>query len=225
VREVAPTLAGLYEQLGPQRAADRARGAGRVGLGAARAAQLTGSPRCRGRACGGDPERAIDAYQRLLGDLPDDHGARAALGDLYRSRANAAPLAQLLREELPRADRERELELQLELASLAAESLGDPAGAVPHLRRCLELEPARADLLEWALSACALRGGPLAQLDLVEHVCERATDDSARAALLARRGAVLADALSWREEASQSWRAALLIDPDQSLARERLAAA
>jgi len=225
VREVAPMLAGLYEQLGhsaplielAERAASASEPREQHSYWIRRAAEAA-------RAAG-DPERAITNYQRLLGDLPDDPGARAALGDLYRSRGNAAPLAQLLREELPRADRDRELELQLELASLAAESLGDPAGAVPHLRRCLELEPARADLLEWALSACALRGGPLAQLDLVEHVCERATDDSARAALLARRGAVLADALSWREEASQSWRAALLIDPDQSLARERLAAA
>ena len=222
--EIAPTLAGLYEQLG--------RSESLIDL-AERAVASASQPRdqrvfwirraAEAARAVGDPQRAIAAYQRLLGELPDDHGARAALGDLYRSRGNAAPLAQLLRAELPHADRERELELQLELASLAAESLGDLASAVPHLRRCLELEPARADLLEWALSACALRGGPLAQLDLVEHVCERAQSDTARAALLARRGALLADALSWREEASESWRAALAIDPDQSLARERLA--
>jgi golgin subfamily B member 1 len=221
--EVAPTLAGLYEQLGrsetlielAERAASTSEPRDQRTYWLRRAAEAA-------RAAG-DPHRAIDAYQRLLGDLPDDHGARAALGDLYRSRGEAAPLAQLLREELPRADRERELALQLELASLAAESLGDPAGAVPHLRRCLEIEPTRADLLEWALSACALRGGPLAQLDLVEHVCERAADP-ARAALLARRGALLADALHWSEEAAESWRAALAIDPEQGLARERLAA-
>jgi cellulose synthase operon protein C len=222
--EVAPMLAGLYEQLGrieplialAERAASVSEPREQRTHWIRRAAEAA-------RAVG-DPERAITAYQRLLAELPADRGARAALGDLYRSRGNAAPLAELLREELPRADRDRELELQLELASLAAESLGDPVGAVPHLRRCLELEPARADLLEWALSACALRGGPLAQLDLVEHVCERAENDTARAALLARRGALLADALSWREEASQSWRAALLVDPNQALARERLAA-
>jgi hypothetical protein len=159
----------------------------------------------------------------LLADLPHDPGARAALVDLYRSRGEAEPLVALLREELPRADRDHELELQLELASLA-EALADPAGAIPHLRRCLELEPARADLLERALSACAPRG-PLAQLDLVEHACDRAESDSARAALLARRGALLADTLQWNEEAAESWRAALALDPDQSLARARLSAA
>lgn len=224
LREVAPMLAGLYEQLGrseplvelAERAASESEPREQRTYWIRRAAEAA-------RAIG-DPERAIAAYQRLLGDLPGDHGARTALADLYRSRGHAAQLVQLLREELPRADRDRELELQLELALLAGNALGDTAGAIAHLRRCLELEPARADLLESALNACALRGGPLAQLDLVEHVCERAESDTARAALLARRGALLADALSWREEAALSWRAALVIDPNQSLARERLAA-
>jgi len=151
-------------------------------------------------------------------------GRRRALGDLYRSRGNAEPLAALLRSELPRASEERELELQLELASLVAEALGNPVGAIPHLRRCLELEPTRADLLEWALSACALQGGPLAQLDLVDHLGERAEAEAARAALLARRGALLADALQWHDEAAASWRAAVAIDPSQPLAHERLSA-
>jgi tetratricopeptide (TPR) repeat protein len=84
---------------------------------------------------------------------------RLRIADLYKQLGRSESLMQLLREELPRAERDRELELQLELASLAAESLGDPAGALPHLRRCLELEPTRADLLERALSACAVRGG------------------------------------------------------------------
>jgi tetratricopeptide (TPR) repeat protein len=194
--EIAPTLAGLYEQLGrseplielAERTAAASQPRDQRVFWIRRAAEVA-------RAAGEAP-RAIAAYQRLLAELPGDPGARAALGDLYRSRGDAAPLVQLLREELPRADRDRELELQLELASLAAESLGDPAGAVPHLRRCLEIEPGRSDLLEWALTACALRGGPLAQLDLVEHVCERASDDTARAALLARREAVVADVLA-----------------------------
>jgi tetratricopeptide (TPR) repeat protein len=221
--EVAPTLAGLYEQLG--------RSEPLIDL-AERAASASGPREQRefwlrraaeaARAAGA-PERAIECYRRLLGDFPRDHGARAALGDLYRSRGDAGPLVRLLREELPRADRDRELGLQRELASLVADGLGDPIGAIPHLRRCLELEPARAELLERALSACALQGGPLAQLDLVEHICDRADGDTARAALLARRGALLADALQWNEEAAESWRAALALDPGQPLARARLA--
>ncbi len=223
--EVAPTLSGLYEQLGrseplidlAERAASASEPREQRVFWLRRAAEAA-------RAAGA-PERAIECYRRLLGDVPRDHGARAALGDLYRSRGDAGPLVGLLREELPRADRDRELELQRELASLVAEALGDPIGAIPHLRRCLELEPARAELLERALSACALQGGPLAQLDLVEHVCDRADGDTARAALLARRGALLADALQWNEEAAASWRAALALDPNQPLARTRLAGA
>jgi tetratricopeptide (TPR) repeat protein len=224
--EVAPTLAGLYEQLGrseplidlAERAASASPPSGERVFWIRRAADAA--------RAGGAPERAIAGYRRLLGELPRDRGARAALADLHRSRGDALPLAELLREELASASPERELELQLELASLHAESLGDPAGAVPHLRRCLELEPARSDLVEWAISASGLRGGPLAQLDMVDHACERANgDDTARAALLARRGALLADTLQWSDEAAASWRAALALDPDQPLARARLATA
>jgi tetratricopeptide (TPR) repeat protein len=170
----------------------------------------------------GEAERAVECYERLLSEAPRDRSARAALADLHRTRGDAAPLARLLREELTSASPERELELQLELASLVGEQLGDPAGALPHLRRCLELEPTRTDLLEKALAACALRGGGLAQLDFVEHVAEHATSDTVRASLLARRGAVLADALQWNEEADASWRAALALDPGQPVALERV---
>jgi tetratricopeptide repeat protein len=222
--EIAPTLAGLYEQLGrseplielAERAASACESREQRAFWVRRAAE--------GARAAGAPERAIAAYERLLADFPNDHGARNAIGDLYRSRGDAEPLAALLRSELPRASEERELELQLELASLVAEVLGHPVGAIPHLRRCLELEPTRADLLEWALSACALQGGPLAQLDLVEHLGDRAEADGARAALLARRGTLLADALQWHDEAAVSWRAAVALDPSQPLARERLAA-
>jgi tetratricopeptide (TPR) repeat protein len=222
--EVAPTLAGLYEQLGrteplislAERTAAASQPRDQRVFWLRRAADAS-------RAAG-DPLRAIACYQQLLGELPLDRGARSALGDLYRSRGDAQPLVALLRDELANASPERELELQLELASLHAESLGDPSGAVPHLRRCLELEPGRSDLLEWAISASALRGDPLGPLDLVEHACERATSDGVRAALLARRGVLLADTLRWNEEAAASWQAALALDPQQALARERLAA-
>jgi tetratricopeptide (TPR) repeat protein len=224
--EVAPTLAGLYERLGrteplidlAQRAASASEPREQRAFWLRRTAEAA--------RASGMSDRAIECYARLLADLPRDHGARAALGDLYRSRGDAEPLVRLLREELPRADRDRELELQREIAALVADALGDPVGAIPHLRRCLELEPARADLLERALTACALSGGPLAQLDLVEHACDRADgDDAARAALLARRGTLLADALQWNDEAAASWRAALALDPNQPLARARLGAA
>jgi tetratricopeptide (TPR) repeat protein len=222
--EVAPTLAGLYEQLGRSEPlidlAERVASASEPGD--QRVFWIRRAAECARAA--GAPERAIACYERLLSELPQDRGARSALADLYRSRSHAERLIGLLREELASAsrERERELELQLELASIM-ESLGRPSAAVPHLRRCLELEPGRPDLIERALHACALRGGPLAQLDLIEHACERADSDVTRAALLARRGTLLADTLQWNHEAAASWRAALALDPNQPLARERLA--
>jgi tetratricopeptide (TPR) repeat protein len=222
--EVAPMLAGLYEQLGRIEPL----------IALAEGAAAASGPReqrtfwfrraAEAARASGEPERAIECYERLLGDAPRDRSARAALADLYRSGGAADPLVRLLREELASASAEREFELQLELASLVGRGLGDRAGAIPHLRRCLELEPTRTDLLDQALAACALRGGELAQLDLLEHAAEHAGSDTTRAALLARRGVLLADALQWNEEAEASWRAALQIDPVQPLARKRLAA-
>jgi tetratricopeptide (TPR) repeat protein len=196
------TLAGLYEQLRRSEPlidlAERAASASELREQRAfwlrRAAEVARAD--------GAPERAIECYRRLLADLPHDHGARAALGDLYRSRGEIQPLVALLREELPRASADRELDLQLELASLLAESLGDPSGAVPHLRRCLELEPMRSDLLGGR--SARRSAASLGQLDLVV-TCDRRAD-AARAAL-SHAAARFADALQWNEAAELARRA------------------
>ena len=222
LREVAPMLAGLYEQLGrseplidlAERAAEGCDESGARVFWLRRAADAA-------RAIG-EGERAIRCLRRLLEDAPSDRGARGALLELYRSRNDAEPLVALLREELTLASEERESELHQELATLLTEQVDDAPGAIAHLRRCLELEPGRNDLLDGALAACARRGGPLAQLDLLDHVADTARDDCVRASYLARRGVVLADALAWNDEALESWREALSLDPQQALARERL---
>jgi tetratricopeptide (TPR) repeat protein len=222
--EVAPMLAGLYEQLGrmeplielAKRAAQACDDSGSRVFWWRRAADAA-------RAMG-DPGRAIGFLRALLVDRPHDRGACSALIDLYRSRGDVEPLVALLRDELPNASEDREVELQLELATLLSESLDDPAGAIPHLRRCIALEPHRSELLDWALAHCAASGGPLAQLDLLDDAADRAPSDAVRAGFLARRGAVLADELSWQDEAVESWRAALALDPQQPLARQRMEA-
>jgi tetratricopeptide (TPR) repeat protein len=221
--QVAPPLAGLYEQLGrleplidlAERAAALSEASEQRSFWSRRAADAA-------RAVGAS-ERAIAGYRRLLEDLPSDRSARAALCDLHRIRGEAEPLAALLLEELCTASEDRELEIHLELAALHGESLIDPGAAAAHLRRAIELEPRREDLLEWALTVTGERGGPLAQLDFLEDAVDRAGSDRTRAQLLARRGVLLADTLEWNEEAVESWRAALALDGRQALARQRLA--
>ena len=220
--EAAPVLAGLYEQLGRlEPLMDLAEEAARMAQPAEQRVFWYRRAAEAARALG-EAERAIECFRRLLDECPSDRGARFALCDLYRSRGEARPLAQLLRGAIAHADEAHEFELHLELASLMVESLADVEGSVIHLRRCLEIDPEREDLLEWALAASSARGGAHAQLDLIEHVTEKAESARARAALLARRGTLLCDSLDWKKEATQSWRAALALDPDQPVALARL---
>jgi len=221
--DAAPALSSLYEQLGRQlELIILCENAAR--LSEPREQRIYWYRRAADTArVVGEPERAISCYQELLARYPDDHGARAALCDLFRSRGDRESLARLLRDEIGRTGESRELEVRLELADLC-EAAGD-VEVLHHLRRCLELEPRREDLFERAFRACELHGGALAQLDLVEHAALSARADRDRAALLARRGNLLADALHWKEEAAESWRAALEIDPEQAIARQRLSSA
>lgn len=220
--EVAPVLSGLYEQLGrleplielAERCAEARLPKEQCAFWQRRAAEAA-------RALG-DPERAIAGYRRLLERRPDDRAVRAELCDLYRSRGDSDELRGLLRAELPQVDEAREFEIRLELAALHEESPDGAADCLLHLRRCLQLEPEREDLLERALAAGERAGGALAQLDFLEDAVRRSEDERQRAALLTRRGDLLADSLEWREEAAESWRAALALDARQDAARSRL---
>jgi tetratricopeptide (TPR) repeat protein len=222
LQEVAPMLAGLYEQLGrteplialAEAAAEACPDAKPRVLWRRRAADAA-------RALG-ESERAIASLRKLLEDRPDDRAAQNALVDLHRSRGETEPLVTLLRDQLTRCGAEREGELHHELAMLFGETLGDPVNALPHLRRCLALTPDREDVLDQALATSAASGGVLAKLDLLDDAADQAPDDIARARWLARRGALLADELAWQDEARESWRAALALDPEQPLARQRM---
>ncbi|HEY5658532.1 MAG TPA: hypothetical protein VIY27_12160, partial [Myxococcota bacterium] len=101
----------------------------------------------------------------------------------------------------------------LELATLLADSLEDPARALLHLRRVLELCPARSDVLKQALDVAGEVGGAFLRLDLLDHLIEVTEDARRRAHLLELRGDLLADVIGWREEAHQSREAALAAAP------------
>lgn len=220
--EVAPLLVRLYDPLGRLDAlASLAERAGHLAVPVAQRVDWLRRAAETARALG-DAPRAIGCYRSLLAESPNDAGARAALCDLHRSRGEYEPLVVLLRAELARCEESRELEIHLELAQIFSELLHDPAGSVAHLRRAVELEPGRLDLLERALELC---DGALAQLDLIELAALHVRSDAVRARLLARRGALLETALAWPEEAAASWRASLALDPDQPELRARLEAA
>ena len=156
---------------------------------------------------------AADAYRRALADRPSDSDLQAALRDLYRQLGQAEPLAPLLEAELARTAGPREVPLRLELAELLGGPLANPAAALVHYRRVLELEPGHVAALERAI-ACAERAGaaePCAEL--LARAAERAAEPARRARLLSRRGALLAGPLARPTEAIASYEAALALAP------------
>jgi len=218
--EVAPLLARLYDPLGRlEDLAALAERAGHLSVPSEQRVDWFRRAAETARALG-DAARAIGCYRSLLAESPNDAAARGALCDLYRSRGEIEPLVALLRSELARSDESRELEIHLELAQIFSESLRDGAACIAHLRRALEIEPGRLDLLERALELC---DGPLARLDLIELAAWQVDGDAARARLLARRGTLFATDLAWPEEAAESWRASLTLDPEQPELRAKLA--
>ncbi len=212
----AERLAALYEQAG--RCADLARLARRV-------AEIVPEPdrqadwyrRAAETARGsGDAAFAVECYERLLEERPRDLDATAALLELHRSRGDGEGLARALQLEIPRAESEREIELQLELADLLSHSLADPARALLHLRRVLELAPSRGDVLDQALRIAGELGGAFLQLDLLDHLIDVTADAAQRAQLLDLRGDLLVDSIGWQEEARLSREAALAASSDEA---------
>jgi tetratricopeptide (TPR) repeat protein len=164
----------------------------------------------------GDLEAAAEAYRRALTDRPSDPDLQASLRDLYRSLRRAEPLARLLAAELARTVGPREVPLRLELGALLAGELRDPAGALVHYRRVLELEPGNADALDRAISAAEQAGANEGSDVLLAEAAKRASDPSRRARLLARRGALLAGPLARPAEAIACFEASLALVPDSA---------
>ncbi len=88
-----------------------------------------------------DPDMAISAYRDVLELSPDHHASRRALERLYRRTERWRDLAELLREELTRAEGQETIELTHELGELHEHRLDEPSAAVDLYERVLEQSP------------------------------------------------------------------------------------
>ena len=164
----------------------------------------------------GDLEAATEDYRRALSDRPSDPDLQATLRDLYRQLRRAEPLARLLAAELGRTAGPKEVPLRLELGALLAGELRDPAGALVHYRRALELEPGNADARARAISVAEQAGANEAARELLAEAARRAVDPSQRALLLSRQGALLAGPLARPEAAIACYEESLSLVPDST---------
>jgi len=220
--EAAALLADLYERGGHSAALVRL---------ARRRAALASEPAPRADWClrlggalreAGDHRGAVAAYREVLGLRPGDATAERALCELHREAGEHEPLARLLEARLAGRAGMDEVPLRLELAEILGERLDRPAEGLLHLRRVLELEPGRADARSRALALAERAGAPEVLLELLDLALAVERDPGERAALLHRRGMVLAGPLDRMGEAVTSFREAVGLRPADPGARRAL---
>jgi len=170
----------------------------------------------------GSRHHAMRAYRQVLGLSPTDRGAREALADLYRDLEEHEPLAELLLADLEHSSVDCQVPIRVELATVFAKAGIQLEEALEHLKWVLDVEPDHEAALEVAvdLSERLHRHEDLAAILESRLTIER--DPSVRAALLERRGDLLARSLGLLDEASAAYREAVALDPDRHPAREAL---
>lgn len=161
----------------------------------------------------GDHVAAIDLYRDILRDAPEDKEAFRALGELLDQEGRFPELLDLRKREIALTDdRERRIELRLELARLV-DRIEREGGRVEALRANLEEAPGHLPSIE-ALDSVLRRYGRFEELaDLLS--AQAATLAGAEAAPLYDRLAGIArDELEDRERAIDAYRRVVEIEPN-----------
>lgn len=165
-----------------------------------------------------DPDGAVDASERALA-LDPTQGREDAHIALLRRAHRVRALVDRLEATLERGDVDA-VSVHLEIASLAADALGDSARAGRHLAEARTLAPARVDVRVALAEALRQQGdieGALAEFDAaMEHAPQ-----ADRARLLSEKGRVALSA-GRREEAVVWLEEAFALDPSQDELFDRL---
>ncbi len=163
-------------------------------------------------------QNATAAFEALLQVVPSDREARDTLAELYRKRRAWPALYALYESEVEALEGAQRLAVMKEMASLAAERLGQPDTAARLYREILEVEPANMPVLD-ALEKHAERSkdwDTLAAALSMRVVAE--SDVAAKVAILQKLGNVCEDHLKDFERATQAWRRVLELSPGQARA-------
>ncbi|MBW2240831.1 MAG: tetratricopeptide repeat protein [Deltaproteobacteria bacterium] len=170
----------------------------------------------------GDASGAADAYRQALADRPSNRAAESALRELYRQLSETEPLIRLLEAELSRVGGPAEIPLRMELAGLLSSDGERGADALVHLRRVIELEPEQTQALDQAIELASEGELHEETLELLSLALKRTRSPLPRARLLARRGAIEADALARPGDALADFQQAVALDPSDGELRARV---
>ncbi|MGH0034250.1 MAG: tetratricopeptide repeat protein [Myxococcota bacterium] len=161
---------------------------------------------------GGDGEAAAEAYRGVLAARPGDRDAAAVLRVLAREQGDAESLAELLRMQLDPAAGDDPLPVLVELADLLAGPLDRPDEALDLYQRALAIAPDHAGAFRRAVELASQLDRHDDLLTLLDERLAGHLVASDRAALLCRRGELLAGPLDRPDEAPPVFREALSFD-------------
>jgi tetratricopeptide (TPR) repeat protein len=188
-----------------------------------RLAELTSDPEERAsllRAVGqrwltqfSNVQNATASFEALLEVVPDDREARDTLRELYRKRRAWPALYALYESEVGSLEGAQRLAVMKEMASLAAERLGQAETAARLYREILEAEPGNRTVLD-ALEKHAERSKDWKTLaDALELRVATETDDAGKVAVLQKLGGVCEDRLGDLQRTAAAWRQVLELKP------------
>ncbi len=167
----------------------------------------------------GDAGEACEAYRAVLSDCPGDLDAEAALRDLYRTRDEAGPLAELLESEIERRGAKDQIPVRMELAELLANSLNRQAEALAQLQCVLAEDNRNAHAFERAIALSRELRRHEETANLLAEGLAHAKLPIERAALLEQQAQLFAGPLERQDDAISHYRECLHIDPERRQAR------
>ncbi len=158
-------------------------------------------------------QNATASFEALLAVVPDDREARDTLRELYRKRRAWPALYALYESEVGSLEGAQRLAVMKEMASLAAERLGQADTAARLYREILQAEPNNRTVLD-ALEKHAERSKDWKTLaDALQLRAEIEPDEAAKIAALQKLGGVCEDRLKDSERTAAAWRQVLELKP------------
>ncbi len=170
-----------------------------------------------------NPDKAVGAFNLALEAVDDHRPSLQSLERLFRARKEWPPLLEVLRKQLLYAnDRDRQVALRLELASLLAHRLGRPEDALAELEQLLARWPRHLPALHAAENLAARLANHQQLIDLLERHIVAVSGPRTRALLLHRAANVRSGSLGDPAAAIRDLVRALELWPQLGVARARL---
>ncbi len=163
-------------------------------------------------------QNAVEAYEKLRENLPEDREAVEKLVELYGKRRAYRQLFDLYEQEAARLTGDARRSLWLEMAKIAEQRLDRGAEATRLYRQVLEETPDDVATLD-ALEKHAEREKDFRTVaDALEKRVELAAEPAAKLALLQKLGGVYADRLEDHQASLRVWRRVLELSPGHTKA-------